>query len=322
MSLASYEEARPWAKAIKEELLERRMPPWPAVRGFGEFRNAPRLSQRDVDAIVDWVEGGAPRGDAALLPAGPLLPPAWPLGTPDLVLAPDKGHDVAPDADERVDFVLSTRLRSETWLKAADLQPGDGSVVHCATFSVDGAQAALLGTWVPGVRPVALDGMARRLPPQARLRVRVHYKGSGQPAVDKSSLGLYVAAARPPRELRELALTSSAPSKGRSLRGTVRLAEAVEAIAVVPTADTRLASVQASLYRPDGTSEVLVWTRDARADWRPTYFFKKPVAIPKGSRVEAIAHLRESGGGGEPAEPLLTLFYAKASARRAGASGS
>src|SRR6185295_18740797 len=53
MSLATYEDARPWAKAIKEELLEKRMPPWHAVKGYGEFRNAPALTQRDVDLVVN-----------------------------------------------------------------------------------------------------------------------------------------------------------------------------------------------------------------------------------------------------------------------------
>jgi hypothetical protein len=77
MSLATYEEARPWAKAIKEELLEKRMPPWHAVRGYGEFRNAPPITQREIDLIVNWVEGGAPRGDEKDLPPGPLFSDGW-----------------------------------------------------------------------------------------------------------------------------------------------------------------------------------------------------------------------------------------------------
>src|SRR6185436_15165003 len=62
-SLATYDEARPWAKAIKEEVLEKRMPPWHAVRGYGEFRNAPVITQREIDMLVNWIEGGAPKGD-------------------------------------------------------------------------------------------------------------------------------------------------------------------------------------------------------------------------------------------------------------------
>src|ERR1044072_1191171 len=84
MSPAAYEEARPWAKAIKEEMLEKRMPPWHAVKGYGEFRNAPLLTQREIDLIVNWVEGGAPKGDDKDLPAQPLYSNDWSPGKHDL----------------------------------------------------------------------------------------------------------------------------------------------------------------------------------------------------------------------------------------------
>jgi hypothetical protein len=67
-SLTTYEQARPWAKAIKEEVLERRMPPWGAVKGFGSFKNDQGLTQEQIELVSDWVEGGAPEGDPALLP--------------------------------------------------------------------------------------------------------------------------------------------------------------------------------------------------------------------------------------------------------------
>ena len=73
MSLLNYEEARPWAKAIKEEVLERRMPPWGAVKGFGRFANDPSLSQEQIHLIADWVEGGAPEGDKSYLPVVPYI---------------------------------------------------------------------------------------------------------------------------------------------------------------------------------------------------------------------------------------------------------
>jgi hypothetical protein len=71
MSLATYDEARPWAKAIRDEVLARRMPPWGAVKGVGEFRGDPSLSQIEIDMIVNWVEGGAPKGDDIYLPPAP-----------------------------------------------------------------------------------------------------------------------------------------------------------------------------------------------------------------------------------------------------------
>jgi hypothetical protein len=68
VDLSSYEQARPWAKAVRNQVLERRMPPWGAVKGFGEFKNDPSLTALEMEMIVQWVEGGAPEGDAAFLP--------------------------------------------------------------------------------------------------------------------------------------------------------------------------------------------------------------------------------------------------------------
>jgi hypothetical protein len=70
-SLMTYEDARPWAKAIRDEVLNRRMPPWDAVKGVGEFRDDPSLSLPEMDLIVNWVEGGAPEGNAIYLPSRP-----------------------------------------------------------------------------------------------------------------------------------------------------------------------------------------------------------------------------------------------------------
>jgi hypothetical protein len=90
-SLMTYAEARPWAKAIKEEVLERRMPPWEAVKGFGEFRDDRGLSQEELETISSWVEGGAPEGEPKYLPPLPKLtawqdPPA-PKGSSEVVAA-------------------------------------------------------------------------------------------------------------------------------------------------------------------------------------------------------------------------------------------
>ncbi len=90
-SLMTYDEARPWAKAIKEEVLERRMPPWEAVKGFGEFREDRGLTQEELETISSWVEGGAPEGDPKYLPSRPKLvdwqDPAAPKGASEIILA-------------------------------------------------------------------------------------------------------------------------------------------------------------------------------------------------------------------------------------------
>jgi hypothetical protein len=74
MSLVSYDEARPWAKAIRDEVAERRMPPWGAVKGFGAFRDDASLTDPEIEMLVLWVEGGAPKGDDMYLPPVPLFP--------------------------------------------------------------------------------------------------------------------------------------------------------------------------------------------------------------------------------------------------------
>ena len=72
-SFMAYDEARPWAKAIREEVLERRMPPWGAVEGVGAFRENPSLTPLEIEMLVSWVEGGAPEGDTVYLPPKPVF---------------------------------------------------------------------------------------------------------------------------------------------------------------------------------------------------------------------------------------------------------
>jgi hypothetical protein len=81
-SLLTFEEARPWATAIKEEVLSRRMPPWGAAKGFGTFQDDRGLSQDEISLISNWVEGGAPEGQKIYLPPNPPLAAAPRPATP------------------------------------------------------------------------------------------------------------------------------------------------------------------------------------------------------------------------------------------------
>ncbi len=90
-SLTTYNEGRPWAKAIQEEVLERRMPPWGAVKGFGEFRNDKALTPEQLEVIAEWVDGGAPEGEDKDLPPSPKFTeePAQQVPTGGLTLSGD-----------------------------------------------------------------------------------------------------------------------------------------------------------------------------------------------------------------------------------------
>ena len=96
-SLTTYDVARPWAKAIKEEVDARRMPPWQAVKGFADFKGDRGLTQEEIELIDDWVEGGAPEGEPKYVPAAPKPEdwqvPADPQGTSEVTVAGDTKLD-------------------------------------------------------------------------------------------------------------------------------------------------------------------------------------------------------------------------------------
>ncbi|MBK5294102.1 MAG: hypothetical protein JJE04_20795 [Acidobacteriia bacterium] len=123
-SLMSYEEARPWAKAIKEEVLERRMPPWSAVKGFGEFAHDEALSMEDLHLISDWVEGGAPQGDPKYLPDAPRYKDA---PKPRLIQGRVVSGEYKLRSAMRVRAVRPEGLAEGGWLKAIAVLP-DGRV--------------------------------------------------------------------------------------------------------------------------------------------------------------------------------------------------
>lgn len=112
MSLATYDEARPWAKAIREEVLERRMPPWGAVKGFGEFRNDESLSEREIEMLANWVEGGAPQGEDIFLPPVPGAA-AWP-------------QEGAPPDTDAVDLGVHKKLERTVVAVGVRVEGGEG----------------------------------------------------------------------------------------------------------------------------------------------------------------------------------------------------
>jgi mono/diheme cytochrome c family protein len=131
MSLLSYKEARPWAKSIREKVVNREMPPWHADPRHGEFKNDRRLTQQEIDTIASWVDGGAKEGDARDLPTAPTFVEGWGIGKPDLVLEmPEEFTLEATGPDEYQYFTIPTNFTEDRYVKAVEARPGNRKIVH------------------------------------------------------------------------------------------------------------------------------------------------------------------------------------------------
>jgi hypothetical protein len=127
--LATYEDARPWAKAIRDEVLARRMPPWGAVKGVGEFCGDPSLSQIEIDMIVNWVEGGAPKGDEIYLPPAPHFTAASGARPAGRELTVTTGAALTLSAPAELAGLRPLRLAAGESLEVTAYKP-DGAVEH------------------------------------------------------------------------------------------------------------------------------------------------------------------------------------------------
>lgn len=238
-SLMTFQEARPWAKAIREAVLKRAMPPWKPVPGCGDFRDARGLTQDEINTIVAWVDGGSPEGAVADLPAPLEFPDGWPLGAPDLVLTPDTDYTPPTQGDMYRCFSIPVEnLRGNRQIGALTVKPGNPKIVHHVIAYADptGASIALdandpgpgytcfggpgfstnftsldssplLGGWAPGSRGYfAPEGTGIKLENRGRVVIQVHYHPTGEIESDRTSTGLYFAKAPVQKQLLALPL--------------------------------------------------------------------------------------------------------------------
>lgn len=131
MSLLTYEEARPWARAIRDNVVNGTMPPWHADPAHGKFLNDRRLSPAEKDVISRWVGAGAPQGDPKDLPAPPTYAQGWTIGQPDAVVSMEAPYSLPAQGELPYQyFEASTNFTEDKWVQALEIRPGDRSVVH------------------------------------------------------------------------------------------------------------------------------------------------------------------------------------------------
>jgi Copper type II ascorbate-dependent monooxygenase, C-terminal domain len=162
MSLLTFEDARPWARSIREAVIEGVMPPWHAAEPPGTFRNERVLSAAERATIVGWVEGGAPEGDPSRLPPRPEFATGWTIGQPDAVFAMPVEFEIPASGEVEYQYFETTvDFTEDKWIQALEVRPGAREVVHhILVYSrpPDGEIAA------PAFRPLnpAPDGPAER----------------------------------------------------------------------------------------------------------------------------------------------------------------
>jgi hypothetical protein len=131
MSLLTYEEARPWARAIAARVADGTMPPWHADPAHGKWQNDRRLSAQEKDIIARWSAAGAPQGNPGDLPARPAYVQGWQIGQPDVVVSMEKPYELPAQGEVPYQyFEVATNFTEDKWVQALEIRPGERSVVH------------------------------------------------------------------------------------------------------------------------------------------------------------------------------------------------
>jgi hypothetical protein len=238
MPFMSYRETRPWAKAIKQAAVTRKMPPWFAEPGHRALNNERRLSTEDIGTLVSWADNGAPEGDAKDKPVAVKFAEGWSIGTPDMVI--EFPHAVSiPETGvfDQSNILVKVNFPRDVWVKAAEVRPGNPKVVHHmkawvrppgsawmkdapegelykptrAQFSIvpgtvdapEGPRPVqeILAKYNPGLnaQEFTLGGAAKFIAAGSDIVFEVHYTTTGKPETDRSRVGM-VFASEPPRQ--------------------------------------------------------------------------------------------------------------------------
>jgi hypothetical protein len=238
MSFLTYSEVRPWAKAIREAVLTRKMPPWFADPHYGKFSNDRSLTKGEIDTLVSWVDAGAREGDSKDAPQPVEWVDGWSIGKPDAVFEMPHHFDVpAAGTIEYQYIVIPSGFTKDTWVQAAEARPGNRRLVHHIIAFVrppgsewlkdakpgipfvpmekkeegdkkkkeeETDEAAttpeLLIGFAPGLVPMTLPaGQAKLVKAGSDFVFQMHFTANGKAGTDRSRIGV-IFAKEPPRE--------------------------------------------------------------------------------------------------------------------------
>lgn len=211
MSLMSYQEVRPWVRAIKARVTSRQMPPWHLDRSIGEYLDDPSLSDKEIALVAKWVDSGAPQGDPKDAPPALQFKAAdeWAFGEPDLIVSMEKGFTIpASGPDTTPSEVVDPKITEDRYVKWVQLIPTANCCVHHSHVYVqapDGSDRAELGLGMgsntddemdlieygPGNdADIFADGTAKLLKAGSKFRFAPHYHSMGEQKTDIERVGI------------------------------------------------------------------------------------------------------------------------------------
>jgi mono/diheme cytochrome c family protein len=316
MSLLSYKEVRPWAKSIRERVVERSMPPWSADPKYGHWANDPRLTDQEISTIVEWVNAGAPKGEDKDMPPAPQFTNGWTIGTPDVVLQMPEEYTVPADGEvPYLYFSMPTGFTEDKWIQAMEIRPGNRAVVHHVIAyaqdsnvkdSAPGGEGELRRgrTHLGGITPnktgiVYGPGTARLIKKGSNIVFQMHYTTNGQVAKDRTKIGFVFA-----KEPGKTALVTGNATNARfvipagdpahEVKASKTFEEDVLITSFMPHMHVRGKSFTYTAVYPDGRSEILLNVPKYDFNWQLTYLPKQPILLPKGTRLDCVAHFDNS----------------------------
>ena len=323
-SLTTCAEVTAHAPMIVETIAAGIMPPWmPAANDAHPFLGDRRMTQKEIETITAWAEGGCEPGDPADEPALPTFTAGWRLGPPDLVVQMPEAFTVPADSPDILQhFVIPIDIPEDKVVAAIDFHPGNPRVVHHAVLFLDASGAArrldaatpepgygkfsgpgflpsgALGGWSPGNTPRRLPGgRGRHLKKGSDLVVQIHYHPDGVEASDRSEIGLYfldepTAAIIADRERLVGSIWTSAyeldiPAGDAAWRtsASYTLPKGVTVVGVVPHMHLLGKAVSVRAEMPDGSKKRLVDIPAWNYAWQDEFYYQEPFPLPAGTRI-------------------------------------
>jgi mono/diheme cytochrome c family protein len=326
MSLMTYEETRPWARAIKQRVARREMPPWSADVPLGVFKNDPRLTEQEIDTIVAWVDAGAPRGDDRHMPAPPQFAEGWTIGTPDAIFTMTEEYQVPAEGTIPYQYIrVPTNLTEDKWIQALEIKPGNRAVVHHVIASAQPAGGRANDERAPGrvslggITPntpgvVYPEGIARRLPANAEIVLQIHYTTTGKATTDRTSIGV-IYAKQPPKKMLgggmilNVGFAIPPGADHHEVRASQTLTRDTLLLGMMPHMHVRGKDMTYTAHYPDGRSETLLSVPKYDFEWQIQYELVEPKLLPKGTRIDVIAHFDNSARNVYNPDPTATVRW-------------